>query len=166
MNVSKRTAKLFLQGDEDATSEVYYAYRKLLFFIISNYVDGEQDREDVYQEVFAKVFEHRCDCAKAEGLHYYLCQVAKTTAIDFGRKKSNKIYEPFEEETVPSSGDSNLDSYLDQFSLDPDERAIAGYRFGFGLSWKEIVDLTGIPMSTAKLRCKQALGKIKKELEK
>lgn len=166
MNVSRRTAKLFLQGDEDAASEVYYAYRKLLFFIISNYVDGEQDREDVYQEVFTKVFERRGDCAKAEGLHYYLCRVAKTTAIDFAKRQSAIRPEPLEEGDVPSQDASSLGSFLAQFSLTAEEKSIAGYRFGFGLSWKEIVDLTGIPMSSAKLRCKQALEKIKKELEK
>ena len=45
MNVSWETAKRFLEGEEGAFSEVYHAYRPILFFIISNYVSGKEDRE-------------------------------------------------------------------------------------------------------------------------
>ena len=54
MNVTIKTAKLFLQGEEEATVTVYKSYRSLLYFIISTYVNQKEDCDDVYQNVFMK----------------------------------------------------------------------------------------------------------------
>lgn len=165
MNVSRKTAKLFLEGDEQAASEVYYGYRSLLFFIISNYVRTKEDCEDVYQNVFVRIFERIRECERPSDLHYFLCSVAKNEAINFAKRNSLLKVEGFEEGEMVGDEAKGID-WLLPFDLTPEERSIVGYRIGYGLPWKEIVDLTGVPMSTAKLKYAQAMRKVRKELEK
>ena len=69
MNVTIRTAKLFLQGEEEATAIVYKSYRALLYFIIATYVDNKEDCDDVYQNVFMKILDKRSEVKDASSLH-------------------------------------------------------------------------------------------------
>ena len=47
MNVTNKTAKLFLEGDEEATAIVYKNYRSLLYFIIATYL-----KKCIYENTF------------------------------------------------------------------------------------------------------------------
>lgn len=165
MKVSKATAKRFLEGDEAAFSEIYRAYRPLLYFIISTYVSRKEDCDDVYQDVFTKIWEKKGECKDPSGLHYYLCSIAKNEAINAAKRLSSQEALPYVEEENSSSSPRELDALL-PYELGEDEKKIVGYRLGFGLSWKEISNITGIPLSSAKLKYRDALKTIKKEMEK
>ena len=60
MNVTIKSAKLFLQGEEEAIALVYKSYRALLYFIISTYISQKEDCDDVYQNVFMKILSKSC----------------------------------------------------------------------------------------------------------
>ena len=57
VEVSLETAKAFLSGDRAATSEVYLAYRRLLYFIIVSVVKNQEDANDVFDDVFTHLLE-------------------------------------------------------------------------------------------------------------
>ena len=162
MNVSRKTAKLFLEGDAAAFEDIYVSYRKLIYFIISNYVESKEDCDDVYQNIFTKLYERRKECKSPDGLHYYLISIAKSEAINFSKKDFSQ---PLDCEEV-SSEDKKPFNYFLPCGLEKKERVVVGYRLGFSLAWKDIVELTGIPISTAKFIYSKALQKIKKEYEK
>lgn len=162
MNVSRKTAKLFLEGDKSAFEDIYVSYRKLIYFIISNYVKSKEDCDDVYQNIFAKLYERRNECKSSDGLHYYLIKTAKSQAINFAKKSIPQTLGC--EETL--SEDEKPFEYFLPYGLNEKERAIIGYRLGFSLAWKDVVELTGVPVSTAKSIYSKALQKIKKEYEK
>lgn len=164
MNVSLQTATNFIHGDEAAAAEVYRAYRKLLYFIIANYVHTATDAEDVYQETFVRVLESRSSIVSASALHSYLCLTAKNCAINCAKKKDESL-DPEVEENLSKNEPTPLASLL-PFNLSAEEKAIAGYRIGFDLSWKEISELTSLPVSTAKLRYREAKKKIKEAYTK
>ena len=160
MNVTIRTAKLFLQGEEEATAIVYKSYRALLYFIIATYVDNKEDCDDVYQNVFMKILDKRSEVKDASSLHSYLCAMAKNEAIDFAKKRSREQSSDLLEDICVAKSDSQLDYFL-PYDLTKEEKKIIGYKITFGLSWKEISELLGIPAATAKYRYAQALKKIK-----
>jgi len=164
MNVSLQTASRFIQGDEDATSEVYRAYRKLLYFIIANYVLTKEDADDVYQETFVRVLSERAEIVSPSALHSYLCLSARNCAIDFAKKKDESL-EPETEESLPGDEPTPLESLL-PLNLSREEKAVVGYRIGFDLNWKEISTLTSTPISTVKLRYVEAKKKIKEVYSK
>ena len=160
MNVSIKTAELFLHGEEEATSIVYKSYRALLYFIIATYVKQKEDCDDVYQEVFVKILSKRNEVKDPSSLHYYLCEIAKNEAIDFVKKHSREQSCDVIEDICVDKEDSQLDYFL-PYDLTKEEKKIVGYRLTFGLSWKEISNLLSIPVPTAKFRYVQAIKKIK-----
>lgn len=160
MNVTIKTAKLFLQGEEEATVTVYKSYRSLLYFIISTYVNQKEDCDDVYQNVFMKILSKRDEVKDPSSLHSYLCEVAKNEAIDYAKKSSREQSNDALEETVEAKQSTQLDYFL-PYDLSKEEKKIIGYRLTFGLSWQEVGELVGIPVPTAKYRYVQAIKKIK-----
>ncbi len=160
MNVTIKTAKLFLQGEEEATAIVYQSYRALLYFIIATYVNQKDDCDDVYQNVFMKILEKRSEVKDVSSLHSYLCAMAKNEAIDYAKKLSREQSSEILEDICASNEESQLDYFL-PYDLTKEEKKIIGYRLTFGLSWKEVSELVGIPSATAKYRYAEAIKKIK-----
>ena len=160
MNVTIKTAKLFLQGEEEATVTVYKSYRSLLYFIISTYVNQKEDCDDVYQNVFMKILSKRDEVKDPSSLHSYLCAMAKNEAIDYAKKSSREQSNDSLEEICVESQTTQLDYFL-PYDLSKEEKKIIGYRLTFGLSWKEVSEMLGIPSATAKYRYAQAIKKIK-----
>lgn len=160
MNVTIKTAKLFLQGEEEAIALVYKSYRALLYFIISTYISQKEDCDDVYQNVFMKILSKRDEVKDPSSLHSYLCTMAKNEAIDYVKKFSREQSNDALEEICETSRETQLDYFL-PYDLTKEEKIIVGYRLTFGLSWKEVSKLVGIPVPTAKYRYAQAIDKIK-----
>ena len=160
MNVTIKTAKLFLQGEEEATAIVYQSYRALLYFIIATYVNQKDDCDDVYQNVFMKILEKRSEVKDVSSLHSYLCAMAKNEAIDYAKKRSRELNSDLLEDMCAANEESQLDYFL-PYDLTKEEKKIIGYRLTFGLSWQEVSELVGIPPATAKYRYAEAIKKIK-----
>ena len=81
-------------------------------------------------------------------------------AIDFAKKRSREQSSDLLEDICVSKQESQLDYFL-PYDLTKEEKKIIGYRLTFGLSWKEISEMLGIPSATAKYRYVQAIKKIK-----
>ena len=165
MNVTIKTAKLFLQGDEEAISSVYRSYRSLLYFIIATYLNQKEDCDDVYQNVFVKILNRRNEVKDPSSLHSYLCTMAKNEAIDYAKKRSREHSSDVLEDVCADNQVTQLDYFL-PYDLTKEEKMIVGYRLTFGLSWQEINELTGIPLGTLKYRYAQAIDKVKRSLKR
>ncbi|MDY4936508.1 MAG: sigma-70 family RNA polymerase sigma factor [Candidatus Enteromonas sp.] len=164
MNVSKLTATKFVQGDEKATNEVYLKYRSLLYFIISTYVNSKEDCEDVYQDLFVSVLENRNQIKDPSKLHSYLCISAKNKAINYAKAKNTSSNELLDENLVGEKDHTRLEDLL-SFDLTHDERVVIGYRLCFGFSFKEISELTSVPVITLKTRYARAIKKTRGALK-
>ena len=165
MNVTNKTAKLFLEGDEEATAIVYKNYRSLLYFIIATYLNPKEDCDDVYQNVFMKILSKRNEVKDPSSLHSYLCAMAKNEAIDYAKKRSRELNSDLLEDICVVNEESQLDYFL-PYDLTKEEKTIVGYRLTFDLPWKEVSELVGIPSATAKYRYAQAIDKIKRSLKR
>ena len=86
--------------------------------------------------------------------------MAKNEAIDYAKKRSREQSSEILEDICASNEESQLDYFL-PYDLTKEEKKIIGYRLTFGLSWKEISEMLGIPSATAKYRYAQAIKKIK-----
>jgi RNA polymerase sigma factor (sigma-70 family) len=159
VKLSEHTAALFLQGDERATSEVYYALRELLYFIIASYLHNKEDIDDVYQEVFLEAFASRGEAKEPKKLQSYLCALAKNRAINAAKKLSH--VEPLElEDELPAPEEPFA---LIAPSLTKKEAFVLQARIVFSLRWDEIESLGGIPKTSAKRLYKAAIRKLKGE---
>ena len=163
MKVSLSTAQSFLQGNESASESVYNAYRKVMFFVLSSYLKDPEDIKDAYQEAFARLLEKRSEIATPASLQSYFNLIVRSVGLDMAKK--NKPEEMEEGYEVSSSDPVYLDDIL-PYDLTKEEKMILGGRIVIGYSWEEISSWLNVPISTCKLRYKQALQKARKELQR
>lgn len=163
MKIKKSTFLKFVNGDSDAITKVFLEYKNLMYFVISNYICNKEDANDVLNETFIKVIEHK-ENIKYENLKSYLCSVSKNEAINF-LKKDNKIDHSFIIDEMYGENDksNSILNELESF-LTNKETIIVYYKIVFEYSWEEICQMTGIKDSTARKIYADAKEKIRKVL--
>ncbi len=163
MSVSKQTVLAFIDGQEDATAKVYDEYKNLMYFIIASYISLPEDCEDVLSEAFIKAMDHRTDIKDPSNIKSFLASIARNTALDF-IKKSKETPTDLIDDMYGSTDQYNVMLNLLEPLLTNKETIVTYYRAVFSYSWKEIVEETGIPESTARAIYASAKEKLRREL--
>ena len=89
MAISKNIILKFINGDNEATAEVFEEYRNLLYFIIASYITNQNDCDDVLSETYLKIMLHRSELKDPNKLKQFLTSIAKNEAILFLKKHSH-----------------------------------------------------------------------------
>ena len=164
MTTSKSTFIGFVNGEEDAITNVYLEYKNLLYFVIAQYVDDKDDCNDVLSDAFLKAVNHSKDIKEPSKLKTFLCTIAKNEAINFAKKKKELPNSLLVEEMYGVEDRSNNVLDILEPLLSNKETIVVYYKAVFSYTWDEIYEETGIPSSTARLIYKNAKEKLRKEL--
>ena len=164
MSISQKTIHAFIQGNQEAIGEVYEEYKNLMYFVIASYISQPEDCEDVLNDAFIKAMEHRTDLQDPSKLKSFLTTIARNTALDFLKKKKESAMSDLIDEIYGETDSYNVMLNLLEPLLTNKETIVVYYRAVFSYSWAEIVELTGIPKSTARMIYKSAKEKLRREL--
>ena len=164
MSVSKKTVLGFINGNQEAISKVYFEYKNLMYFVIANYITSQNDADDVFSEAFTKALENKEKIKETDGLKSYLCSIAKNEAINYLKKEKAIISVDTIDEMYGEADYHNTLLNDIEPLLSNKETIIVYYRAVFDYSWSEIVELTGIPESTARRIYTNVKEKLRKEL--
>ena len=164
MSISEKTIHAFILGNEDAIGKVYDEYKNLMYFIIANYISLPEDCEDVLSESFIKAINHRRDLKEPSKIKSFLSTIARNTALDFLKKNKEVVNSEVVEEMYGEQDQYNVMLNLLEPLLTNKETIVTYYRAVFEYSWSEIVELTGIPESSARAIYASAKEKLRKEL--
>lgn len=161
MLVKKKVIIELQRHDQDAFKQVYQAYRKLLFFIIVSIVKNETTAEDLLQDTFIKVYEAVENLQDPSSFHSYICLTAKNLALN-EIKRSRRIESLDVLEDIYGYHEQNY-TMLDEIAdyLSDLENTIVIYKIVHGRGFKEIGELTDLPLSTVYQIYQKALSKIK-----
>lgn len=164
MSVSKKTVLEFINGNQEAISKVYFEYKNLMYFVIANYIISQNDADDVFSEAFTKALENKNKIKDTDNLKSYLCSIAKNEAINYLKKEKQIIALDTIDEMYGE--DDHHNTLLNDIEplLSNKETIIVYYRAVFDYSWSEIVELTGIPESTARRIYTNVKERLRKEL--
>lgn len=165
MATSFKTFKGFIDGDEDAVSQVFLEYKNLLYFVIAQYVNNKEDCNDVLSDAFMKAYQHRQEIKNVNGLKSFLCSIAKNEAINFSKKNKEIPSSELIEEIYGNYDRGNAVLDLLEPLLSNKETIVVYYKAVFSYTWDEIAEETGIPSSTARLLYKTAKEKLRKGLK-
>ena len=162
MLVKRKVILDFIARDEKAFNEVYVAYRKLLFFIIISIVKNETIAEDLLQDTFIKVYEAKETIKDPSSFHSYITLTAKNLALN-ELKKMRRVesLEPLIDIYGYVEQNFTLLSEIADYLSDI-ENTIVVYKIVHERGFKEISQLTDIPLSTVYQIYQRALSKIKK----
>jgi len=178
--------KRFKQGDEAAFERLVDRYRLPLFNYIYRLVGDKHNAEDLFQDVFVRMFNAISDYQEQGKFASWIFGIANNLAIDFLRKKGRQKF-LFVENIMPDSEKNYLDSVPD-LSCSPQDfieqkelqeilkhainqlpiaqRQVLLMREHSNLSFKEIAEILDCSINTVLGRMRYALFNLRNILQK
>lgn len=91
MNADSKLLQRLSQGEKKAYEEVFLRYHAKVFRFIRAVLHGNDEAEDLAQNVFLKVWSNRHTLDKIQSLDAYLFTVARNEACDYLRRKQSGL---------------------------------------------------------------------------
>lgn len=83
------------EEDQSKFEEIYYAYRKQMFFLAQGILKSQMDAEDAVHEVFVNIAVKHMKTIKnissEDDLRNYILKATKNTALNIAKKKSRTV---------------------------------------------------------------------------
>ena len=159
-------------GDQAAWNELVERFSRYVFAIcVQAFRLPPEDAEDVFQEVFARVYQHLDRLRSDDSIRPWIAQLTRRLCID--RLRSSGREGPAELDDLDPGGVDEALAGLDdaltvRASLDAVGdpcRDILDRFFCRDESYKSIGDALGLPAGTIASRISRCLGKVRAELE-
>lgn len=159
-----------LNGDQLASRILIDQYKRLVIHAVARLVDNDQDREELCQDIFVKIFKNLGTFNFESKLSTWIATIAYRMSINYLKKKKRRYYEEdidkvsFEIGAVDSSyEDIDYAQFINKLILQmPDNyRSVLTLYHLDGFSYPEIVEITGMPEGTVKNYLFRARKKLK-----
>jgi RNA polymerase sigma factor (sigma-70 family) len=148
-------------GDISAVSQMVNHHRNLIWHIIISMTGRNADNEDLFQEVFLRVFKGIRKFREEAKLSTWIGSIAHHVCVDYLRKKKrNSIYQDIEDDFKAIQNIKSEYSHdhedLNQLLLSAIEKLPPAFRTVITLfhlddhSYKDISAITGMPEGTVK----------------
>ncbi|MBP1665098.1 MAG: polymerase, sigma-24 subunit, subfamily, partial [Bacteroidetes bacterium] len=79
------------KGDEKAFAELFYMFYDKLFGFVLGITHSKTIAEDITQEVFLKIWQHRAEMVEVENINALLFRIAQNRTIDQLRKSAHEV---------------------------------------------------------------------------
>ena len=163
MTDDKALVSQVLSGDRQAFRMLIKQHERLVSHMIGRLVDSTEDREELCQDVFLKVYERLGEFTFQSKLSTWIATIAYRHGINHLRKKKIEINElPDEEgkrerfissENVEENiSDQQIEGMIMKMidQLPPQYKAILTLYHLQDMSYPEMVEITGLPEGTVK----------------
>jgi RNA polymerase sigma factor (sigma-70 family) len=159
-------------GEADAWSELVERFSRYVYAIcVQAFRLDDHDAEDVFQDVFARVYEQLDRLRDDEAIRPWIAQLTRRLCIDRLRV-SGRVEVVANDELEPAGTDETL-ATLDEAmtvragldGVGPDCREILDRFFARDESYRTIGDALGLPSGTIASRISRCLAKLRVELE-
>ena len=182
----KELVNSVLRGGVDAFKELIGRYEKLVASIVFRMIDGEQDREDLCQDIFLLVYEKLSTFRFQSKLSTWIGNIAFNRCINFLKKKKhsflNDIYKDeiseYEGKTIiaaPEAMQPTVDEVLIKKhilaaleksieQLPPMQKTVLPLFHYEELSLDEVAVITNLPVNTVKSHLFRARKNLKNQL--
>lgn len=153
--------KKALRGDTNAFSIIVEQYQKLVISIVNRMVHQNEDREDMYQEIFLKVYEKLNTFRFEAKLSTWIANIAFNHCANFLKKKKFELFDDSNTEetafaTEPDPGHKMLNRELGMYleksmdNLSVIQRTIIQLFHQHEFSLDEVAVITALPVNTVK----------------
>jgi RNA polymerase sigma factor (sigma-70 family) len=158
-------------GEQDAWRELVTRFSRYVYAIATQaFRLSEHDAEDVFQEVFARTYEHVDRLREDEAIRPWIAQLTRRLCID--RLRSSAREQPSDEELEPPGFDDTLARIDDALSVHealaalPEHcREILDRFFARDESYQTIGQALDLPAGTIASRISRCLGKLREKFE-
>jgi RNA polymerase sigma-70 factor (ECF subfamily) len=160
-------------GDDDAWRELVARFSRYVYAIATRaYGLGWAEAEEVFQEVFIRVFEHLDELRSDDAVRPWLAQIARRVAVDRVRSAGREEPRADPEPDRPSAEDAiaEIDEALTIHEalehLPENCRELLDGFFARDQSYRMLSESLGLPQGTIASRISRCLGKLRDHLRK
>jgi RNA polymerase sigma-70 factor (ECF subfamily) len=157
-------------GDEDAWRELVERFSRYVYAIaVQAFRLSEQDAEDVFQEVFARAYQHLPRLRDDEAIRPWLAQLTRRLCLDTlrsgSREQTGEPPEPSDVDDTMGRLDEALTIHEALLTLPDNCREILDRFFARDESYRHIGEALDLPPGTVASRISRCLVKLRSELE-
>jgi RNA polymerase sigma factor (sigma-70 family) len=157
-------------GDHTAWNELVERFSRYVYAIaVQGFRLQEQDAEDVFQEVFARAYEHLEKLRDDDAVRPWLAQLTRRLCIDRLRGGARETpvddVEPAEVDETLAKLDEALAVQQAMAALSPECREVLDRFFCRDQSYRTIGEALELPGGTIASRISRCLGKLKSTFE-
>jgi RNA polymerase sigma factor (sigma-70 family) len=157
-------------GDPEAWNELVERFSRYVYAIsVQAFKLSEHDAEDVFQEVFARAYEHLPKLRDDEAIRPWLAQLTRRLCIDRLRAGAHEQPEEFVEQMEVDETIAKLDEALavhEALAILPDGcQDILDRFFARDESYRMIGEALELPAGTIASRISRCLAKLRVEIE-
>jgi RNA polymerase sigma-70 factor, ECF subfamily len=168
---------LIARSQENALSELYDRYSRLVYSVALNTLSDPSRAEEVTQDVFERVWEKALTYSAGQGrVVTWLASIARHRSIDMFRQyrshHEDQLVTWQEAEMIDLPDGQNVEWEADLAErtrriqsavaqLPPDQRQALGMAFFQGMSHPEIASALGEPLGTVKTRIRLGMQKLR-----
>lgn len=168
--------KELIKGNEYAFNELFYKYSKWIFLsAISRCNGNRQDAQDVVQEVFLKLWAVRHTLKPELSIKYLLFTMTSNICKDGSEKRQTSLknnIKYLEKEEITCAPDNNgnkeidekIHKAIDQITV-PKTRQVIKMYYMDGLTYKQIIRITGMKLQTVRNYVSEGLSILRKSLK-
>jgi RNA polymerase sigma factor (sigma-70 family) len=163
-----------LNGDKDAFSELVSRYKRLIYSVAYKFSRDSEEVDDMAQDAFIKIYKSLSRYNSQYKFSTWCVKVATNICLDHVRRNKIKSVSFEEMEGIKAGGNSPEEHYLRKEKSQMLKEAINGlpeiYREPIimyhqkGMSYKEIAESLGKPMSIIKNRIFRARRTLRESL--
>ena len=172
-----------IRGDADSFNELILRWERPIYVLAYRTIGREEDARDVCQETFLRAFRALPGFRGQAKFSSWLYRIALNLCRDWMRRERRaRLVQPPEDVDLmelavaaePSESIEDLVSRKDQArlveramaTLSEEQRTAIVLKEYHGLTFQEIADVVGCPLSTVKTRLYQGLTVLRRELAK
>jgi len=163
-------AERLARGETAAFAELYDACADRLHHYLTVRLGSRDEADDVLQETFVRLVRSRRGLRRVENLTAYLFTVARNEAARHGSRKTReglrRSLVRAEDLFLAAPGDGPACEAADLVAvalrqLTEEQQEVVELKVYGGLTFREIAEVTGVPLPTAATRYRAALERLK-----
>ena len=159
-------------GDDDAWRELVERFSRYVYAIaVQGFRLGQQDAEDVFQDVFARVYERLGSLRDDDAVRPWIAQLTRRVCIDRFRSGSHESDADLDElpevpaEDALTALEEAFDVHVAMAELPENCQQILDRFFARDESYRTIGDTLGLPAGTIASRISRCLDKLRDSFE-
>lgn len=175
-NIDKGLIKAIKEGDHYSFEQIYYCYCKKVYLFACRYTGNVSEAEEIVQEVFCKIWEHRTNLDENQSFNGYILTITKNIIFNENRKKINfskyaqNIVNYIQRNTNQTENQIIFENFRNIINNEienfpPKRRQIFKLSRNDGLSYKEISKRLNISERTVETHLRLAIKSLKKVVE-
>jgi RNA polymerase sigma-70 factor, ECF subfamily len=175
-NNYKELVEKIIESDSTAFEKLYFKFVQRIYYFTKRYITTEAEIEEVVQEVFTKLWEHRMNLRTDMSINGYLLTITKNTIFNqFRRNLNHQAYcqylITYNKNHTKYSNDDVLFNELKKIveeaieKLPPQRQKIFKMSRFNGFAYKEISKKLGLAEKTVEAHIRLAIRDIRRVLE-